>query len=70
MLQPPHLPVHPPLTSLRLFAPPYASEGGVHLPTPLWIPAFAGMTGDSNVIPKHTPCHSERSEESPPFRGA
>ena len=25
---PPHLPVHPPLTSLRSFAPPYASEGG------------------------------------------
>ena len=39
---------HPPLTSLRLFAPPYASEGGVHL-SPF---AFS-------------PCHSERSEESP-----
>ena len=25
---PHHLPAHPPLTSLRLFAPPYASEGG------------------------------------------
>ncbi len=36
LLPAPHLPVHPPLTSLRSFTPPYASEGGVlpHL-TPL-----------------------------------
>ena len=27
------LAVHPPLTSLRSFAPPYASEGGVHPPS-------------------------------------
>ena len=27
-------PRHPPLTSLRSFAPPYASEGGVHPPPP------------------------------------
>ena len=52
---PTHLPVHPPLTSLRSLAPPYASEGGVHLPTPLWIPAFAGMTGGTLMSFRSTP---------------
>ena len=40
----PPFPVHPPLTSLRSFAPPYASEGGVHPITPsrgLCIPSGA-----------------------------
>ena len=46
----PPFPVHPPLTSLRSFAPPYASEGGVH-----------------PITPSRGLCHSERSEESPPF---
>ena len=43
--------------------------------TPLWIPAFAGMTvKDTGMtccvgMPRHSlrACHSERSEESPPF---
>ena len=46
---PHHIPVHPPLLcrffGLRSLVPPYASEGGVLIPSlPLWIPASAGMT--------------------------
>ena len=44
---------HPPLTSLRSFAPPCAEAKGAYVFPLLSFPA--------------SPCHSERSEESPPF---
>ena len=51
------LAVHPPLTSLRSFAPPYASEGGLvalrlRMGVPPWrFLAALGMTWDARNLP-------------------
>ncbi len=51
---------HPPLTSLRSFAPPYALRRGRTI----------ASIREHPVIASAARCHSERSEESSPLREA